>query len=129
MKPFALTLLLLLSTAALPADLPVIIELTEDDLISVYDTKFFRPVYACTPSIPAEYDGKYALSVVMAVNGDYDQAQIDAIATQIETQYASIHKVFILAGPHRIPLDRVPVGDELRGCISQQWDIETPVVE
>lgn len=86
---------------------PNITEVSTDEAIVRYTDRFFRRVYAETPAIPATYDGKYALIAVIAVNTAPTEAQMDTLQTQIEA-ITGVHKAFVLIGPARIPLDRVP---------------------
>jgi hypothetical protein len=105
-----------------------IVEQTEAEAIASYTDKFFRRVYARTPAIPAGYDGKYVLLAAIAINIDASEAQMDQFETDIEA-ITGVHKAFVLAGPARIPLDRVPVGHDLRIGIEAGFHIDPPEPE
>ena len=93
-----------------------IIEMTEADVIASDERKFFRPVFVRTPAIPAAYDGKYAVLCALAVDTELSEAQMDQLETAIEG-ITGVHKTFVLVGPARLPLDRVPDGHDLKiGC-------------
>ena len=91
---------------------PVIIERTTDEIVALSTDRAFRAVFSETPAIPASYAGKYALLCVMAIDIEATEAQMDAFQTQVEA-IANVHKAFVLSGPHRIPLDRVPADHDL----------------
>lgn len=90
-----------------------ITELTEAEFISQNEQKVFRPAFMQTPAIPASYDGKYALFVALAVDVQATESQMNALETAIEA-IANVHKAFVLIGPARLPLDRVPANHDLK---------------
>jgi len=92
---------------------PNVSEMTEDEILVSHTDKFFRRVFAQTPIIPASYDGKYAVMCAIAINIDATEAQMDTLETQIEA-ITGVHKAFVMVGPARIPIDRVPAGHDLR---------------
>ena len=103
-----------------------ITELTDEQVLSRYTDRFFRRVSAKTPDIPASYDGKYVSAVLVATDAQLSEAQMDGLETAIES-ITGVAKAFVLIGPARIPLDRVPTGDELRIVVEAGFDIYTPV--
>jgi hypothetical protein len=102
-----------------------IVERTEDEIIVQYTDRFFRRVFASTPAIPAAYDGKYAVMCALAVDIEASEAQMDAMETQIEA-IANVHKAFVMVGPARIPLDRVPADHDLTIGVEASFNI-TPM--
>jgi hypothetical protein len=102
-----------------------IVELTDEQVLSAFTDRFFRRVQAKTPDIPATYAGKYVSAVLVATDAQLSEAQMDALETSIEA-ISGVHKAFCLIGPARIPLDRVPTGDELRVVVEAGFDIYTP---
>jgi hypothetical protein len=107
---------------------PVIIERTTDEVVQRSTDRVFGAVFKETPVIPASYAGKYALLCVMAVDIQATEEQMDTFQTQLEA-IPNVHKAFVLSGPHRLPLDRVPEGDELRVGAEASFRIRTPPVE
>jgi len=107
---------------------PNIIEKTEAEIIAQNESRFFRPVFATTPAIPASYDGKYACLVAVATNAALDETQMDQLETAIEG-ITGVHKAFVLIGPARIPLDRVPADHELRIGVEGSFRIDPTPVE
>jgi len=89
-----------------------VIEVTCDELVVNATSRVFRQAYAETPVIPSTYDGKYVQLAAIATNAELTGAQMDALETAIE-QITGIHKAFVLIGSARIPLDRVPDGNDL----------------
>jgi len=102
---------------------PNVSEMTEDEILVSYTDKFFRRVFAQTPIIPASYDGKYAVLCAIAINIDATEAQMDGMETDIEA-ITGVHKAFVMAGPARIPVDRVPADHDLRIKIEAGFAID-----
>ena len=106
-----------------------ITEKTEAEVLAASTAKFFRPVYTQTPVIPASYDGKYICLVAIAVDVDATEVQMDGMETDIEA-ITGVHKAFVMIGPARIPIDRVPADHDLRIGVEGSFRIdETPVPE
>ncbi len=82
-------------------------ELTCDEIVVRYSDRAFRVVSAETPDIPENYAGKFASAIIVATNVELSEAQMDELQTRIE-EIAGVHKAFVLIGPARIPIDRVP---------------------
>lgn len=107
---------------------PTITEVTTDDVLVRYTDRFFRAVSAETPAIPASYDGKHVVIAVIATDAAPTEAQLDGLETQIEA-INGVHKAFVLIGPARIPLDRVPANTELFIHAQASFDIRREVIE
>ena len=106
-----------------------ITELTDAQVLLANTSKVFRPVFAQTPIIPPSYDGKYICLVAIAVDVAATEAQMDGMETSIEA-IPGIHKAFVMIGPARIPLDRVPADCDLRIGVEGSFRIDpTPVPE
>ena len=105
-----------------------ITEQTEAEDIVRDTSRFFRSVSATTPVIPGSFNGKYALMLVVATDSEATEAQMDALETAIEA-ITGVHKAFVMIGPARIPLDRVPVDHDLRFLVEGIFSFEpTPVL-
>lgn len=100
-----------------------IVEKTEAEAIAEYTDRFFRRVTARTPIIPAGYDGKYVLIAAIAINLQATEQQMDNFEDDIEA-LTGVHKTFILAGPARIPIDRVPADHDLRIVVEAGFSID-----
>jgi len=87
-------------------------EAAEADIVKNNTRLVFKPVHAETPAIPQSYDGKYALMMAIATDIEPSEAQMDQLEAAIE-DITGVHKSFILIGPARLPLDRVPSGTDL----------------
>jgi len=106
-----------------------ITEKTEAQVLVQSTGKFFRPVFASTPIIPASYNGKYVCIMAVATDVEVSEAQMDALETAIEN-ISGVHKAFCLIGPARIPTDRVPVDHDLKIGVEGKFMIQAqPVVE
>lgn len=105
-----------------------ITEQTEAEVIVRDTSRFFRAVSATTSVIPGSFSGKYALMLVVATDAEVTEAQMDALETAIEA-ITGVHRAFVMIGPARIPLDRVPVDHDLRLRVEGSFTIEpTPEV-
>ena len=105
-----------------------ITELTDAQVLVANTSKVFRPVFVQTPVIPATYNGKYAVLCAIAVNVQLSEAQMDALEVAIGA-ITGVHKAFVMIGPARIPIDRVPAGCDLRIGVEGSFRIDpTPVV-
>lgn len=104
-----------------------IVEKTEDEVLVQYTDRFFRAVHAETPEILPALTGKYALMVLVAADVEASEAEMDAFETGIEG-LAGVTKAFVLIGPARIPLDRVPTGHDLFISVEAGFDIRPEAV-
>jgi hypothetical protein len=104
-----------------------ITEVTADEAIVRYTDRFFKRVSAETPAIPAAFDGKYALVVIVATDIAPSEAQMDTLENNIEA-INGVYKAFALIGPARIPVDRQPADTELFIRVEAGFDIRPEVV-
>ena len=102
-------------------------EISNEDALVRYTDRFFRRASARTPDIPASYDGKYVSAVLVATDVSLTEGQMDGLETQIEA-ITGVYKAFVLIGPARIPLDRVPTGSELQIAVEAGFHVYTPEV-
>lgn len=104
-------------------DRPNIVEKTEDEVLAQYTDAFFRRVRQQTPEISASYDGKYVVLCAVAIDINATELQMDNMEASIEA-ITGVHKAFVMIGPARIPIDRVPTGHALLIDIDAGFSIE-----
>jgi DNA-binding Lrp family transcriptional regulator len=100
-----------------------IVEKTDEQVVAESTGKVFRPVFAQTPAIPASYDGKYVMMAAIAIDVEANEAQMDAFEASVEA-ITGVEKCFIMIGPARIPIDRVPADHDLRIGIEGSFRID-----
>ena len=104
-----------------------ITELTDEQVITASTDRFFRRVGAISGDIPATYAGKYVVAAIITIDTALSEAEMDTLETNIDA-ITGVHKSFVMIGPARVPIDRVPTGDELQAVIEVGWNIYTPEV-
>lgn len=105
---------------------PTIIERTNNEVLVERAELYFKKVYKEVQS-PVTYSGKHAILAVIVTNISPSEAQMNALETAIEG-LTGIHKAHVMIGPARIPLDRVPAGNDLFIGVEAGFDIRaTPV--
>lgn len=104
-----------------------VIELTDEEVLALSTDRFFKAARDETGAIPVAYDGKYYCVAAIVTNVALTEAQMDDLEAQIDA-IAGVAKSFVRIGPVRIPLDRVPAGDDLVVQIESNVDIRTPEV-
>ncbi len=104
---------------------PIVVELTDEQILERYKDNTFRTVHSRTNPIPSTYAGKYAILAAIAVNEEATEAQLDALQVAIEAINPTlIHKAFVLVGASRIPTDKVGVDEDLFIEVTANFNVE-----
>lgn len=107
--------------------LPIIIERTDEEVIAYSTDRVFRNARNLSGAISAAYDGKYACFCAIVTDVALTDVQIASLQTQIEA-ISGVSDAFVRIGSSRLPLDRVPDGQELKISVEGGFTI-TPIPE
>jgi hypothetical protein len=105
--------------------LPIIRERTDEEVVARSTDRVFGNVRNVSEAISVTYDGKYACFGAVVTDVALTDVQLESLATQIEA-ISGVHKAFIRIGSCRLPIDRVPEGQELKISVEAGYTI-TPI--